>query len=40
MAYVEEVVPEEPIQDPPKHLLFIIPDNWDSPTCFMDETKP
>jgi hypothetical protein len=40
MAYVEEIVPEEPFQVPPEHLLFTVPDNWDPPTCFLVETKP
>jgi hypothetical protein len=37
MAYVEEIFPEEPIQVPPEHLLFIVPDNWNPPTCFPGE---
>jgi hypothetical protein len=40
MAYVEEIVPEEPIQVPPEHLLFTVPDNWDLPTCFLEEARP
>jgi hypothetical protein len=40
MAYVEEIVPDEPIQVPPAHLLFTVLDNWDPPTCFVDEAKP
>jgi hypothetical protein len=40
MAYVEEVSPEEPIQVPPEHLLFTVPDNWNLPTCFPGEAKP
>jgi hypothetical protein len=40
MAYVEETVPDEPIQDYPEHLLFTVPDNWDPPTCFRNDAKP
>jgi hypothetical protein len=40
MACVEEIVLNEPIQVPPAHLLFTVPDNWDPPTCFVDEAKP
>jgi hypothetical protein len=39
MAYVEEVIPEEPIQDPPEHLLFTVPDNWDPPSDFRAEAS-
>jgi hypothetical protein len=34
MAYVEEVIPEEPIQFPPESLLFIFLDNWKPPNQF------
>jgi hypothetical protein len=37
MAYVEEVFPEEPIQVPPEHLLFTVPDNWQPPSNFLEE---
>jgi hypothetical protein len=37
MAYVEEVFPEEPIQAPPKHLLFTVPDNWQPPSSLLGE---
>jgi hypothetical protein len=37
MAYVEEVFPEEPIQVPPEHLLFTVPDNWQPPSHFLEE---
>jgi hypothetical protein len=39
MAYVEEVLPEEPIQNPLEHLLFIVPNNWDPPTYFLGESN-
>jgi hypothetical protein len=39
MAYVEEIFPEEPIQAPPEHLLFTVPDNWNPPTCFPGEAE-
>jgi hypothetical protein len=39
MAYVEEVAPDEPIQNCPEHLLFTVPDNWNPPTTFGNETK-
>jgi hypothetical protein len=39
MAYVEETAPDEPIQDCPEHLLFTVPDNWNPPTVFGNETK-
>jgi hypothetical protein len=32
MAYVEEDIPEEPIQVPPESLLFTVPDNWQPPS--------
>jgi hypothetical protein len=28
MAFVEEVLPEEPLQIPPEPLLFTVPENW------------
>jgi hypothetical protein len=31
MAYVEEVIPEEPIQVPPESLLFTVPDDLQFP---------
>ena len=31
MAYVEEVIPEKPIQVPPKSLLFTVPDDLQFP---------
>jgi hypothetical protein len=40
MAYVEEIVLDKPIQVPPEHLLFTVPDNWDFPTCFVNDAKP
>jgi hypothetical protein len=40
MVYVEETVPDEPIQDYPEHLLFIVPDNWDPPTNVGNDAKP
>jgi hypothetical protein len=39
ISYVEDIFPKEPIEDPPKHLLFTVPDNWNSPTCFPGEDK-
>jgi hypothetical protein len=39
MAYVEETAPDEPIQNCPEHLLFTVPDNWNPPTVFGNETK-
>jgi hypothetical protein len=38
MAYIEEIIPDEPIQVPPAHLLFTVPENWNPPTCFPGET--
>jgi hypothetical protein len=38
MEYVEEVFLEEPIQAPPEHLLFTVPDNWQPPSCLLGET--
>jgi hypothetical protein len=41
MAYVEEVILEEPIQIPLKSLLFIVPENWQPPSnFFVEDTKP
>jgi hypothetical protein len=37
MAYVEEVIPEEPLQVPPESLLFTVPDNWQPPSHFSAE---
>jgi hypothetical protein len=37
MAYIEEIIPDEPIQVPPAHLLFTVPENWNPPTCFPGE---
>jgi len=37
MAYVELFL-EEPIQAPPEHLLFSVPDNWQHPSCLLGET--
>jgi len=39
MTYVEEVSPKEPIQNPPEHLLFTVPDNWNLPTYLLGEAK-
>jgi hypothetical protein len=40
MAHVEEIVPDESIQDYPEHLLFTVPDNWNPPTCFGKDVEP
>jgi hypothetical protein len=40
MEYVEEIVLDEPIQDYRENLLFTVPDNWDPPTCFGNDSKP
>jgi hypothetical protein len=41
MAYVEEVIPEEPIQIPLESLLFTVPENWQPPSnFFVEDTKP
>jgi hypothetical protein len=37
MAYVEEVILEEPIQIPPESLLFTVPENWQPPSSFPEE---
>jgi hypothetical protein len=38
--FVEEVIPEEAIQLPPKNMLFTVPENWQPPTSFPeDETQ-
>jgi len=37
MAYVEDIFSEEPIQAPSEHLLFTVPDNWNTPTWFPGE---
>jgi hypothetical protein len=34
MAYVEEVTPDESIQNYSENLLFTVPDNWAPPACF------
>jgi hypothetical protein len=34
MAYVEEVIPEEPLQLPLESLLFTVPENWQPPSHF------
>jgi hypothetical protein len=34
MAYMEEIIPDEPIQDYLDHLLFTVPENWNPPTDF------
>jgi hypothetical protein len=34
MAYVEEIPPEESIQNYSESLLFMVSDNWDPPACF------
>jgi hypothetical protein len=39
MAYVEEEIPEEPIQFPPESLLFTVPDNWQPPSQFPTSTS-
>jgi hypothetical protein len=39
MAYVEETAPDESIQNCPEHLIFTVPDNWNPPTAFGNETK-
>jgi hypothetical protein len=37
MAYVEEVIPEEPLQIPLESLLFTVPENWQPPSNFSAE---
>jgi hypothetical protein len=39
MAYVEETITEEPFQVPPGHFLFTVPDNWNPPSDFREETS-
>jgi hypothetical protein len=34
MAYVEEIPLEESLQNIAESLLFMVPDNWNPPTCF------
>jgi hypothetical protein len=34
MAYVEEITPDESIQNYFENLLFTVPDNWVPPACF------
>jgi hypothetical protein len=36
-TFVEEVIPEEPIQLPPESMLFTVPENWQPPTSFPEE---
>jgi len=38
MAYNEDIIPNEPIQVTPTHLLFTFLDNWNLLTCFPGET--
>jgi len=38
MAYIEEIISNKPTQVPPSHLLFIVPENWNSPTFSPGET--
>jgi len=37
MANIEEIIPDEPIQVPPAHLLFTVPENRNPPTCFLEK---
>jgi hypothetical protein len=37
MAYVEEVIPKEPLQIPLESLLFTVPENWQPPSNFSAE---
>jgi hypothetical protein len=37
MAYVEDIFPEEPVQAPPEHLLFTVPDNWQPTSHFLEK---
>jgi len=39
MAYVEEVISEEPFQVPPEHFLFTVPDNWNPSSDFREEAS-
>jgi hypothetical protein len=39
MAYVEEMAPDESIQNCLEHLIFTIPDNWNPPTAFGNKIK-
>jgi hypothetical protein len=39
VTFVEEVIPEEPIQLPPESMLFTVPENWQPPTSFPEETQ-
>ena len=34
MAHIEEIIPKEPIQVPPTHLLFTVLGHWNLPTYF------
>jgi hypothetical protein len=36
-TFVEEVIPEEPIQLPPESMLFTVPENWQPPTSLPGE---
>jgi hypothetical protein len=39
-TFVEDLIPEEPIQLPPESMLFTVPENWQPPTIFPeDETR-
>jgi len=40
MAYVEESAPDESIHNCLEHLIFTIPNNWNPPMDFENETKP
>ena len=39
MAYVEDTAPDEHIQNSPEQLIFTVPNNWNPPTVFGNETK-
>jgi hypothetical protein len=39
MAYVEEMAPDESIQNCPEHLIFTVPENWNPPTAFGNKIK-
>jgi hypothetical protein len=39
MAYVEEITPDEAMQNYPEHSLFTVPDNWNPHTDFGNEAK-
>jgi hypothetical protein len=40
MAYVEEVILEEGLPSIPEHLLFTVPENWNSPSDFGLDRRP